>query len=87
MRELAAEHWGAIGLVQAYWWVESGYRRPWGWCPCTGGYSPVLGLELSLWQSELGLAAGPRVPCWRVGPIPDIAGCRVHGVPELVLAC
>ena len=82
MRELATERWGAIGLVQAYWWVESGYRRPWGWCPCTGGYSPVLGLELSPWQSELGPGLwlqGPGFPAggWAQFLTQLAAGCMV----------
>ena len=37
MRQSPAEPKGALGILWAHWWVESGSRRFWGYFLSTGG--------------------------------------------------
>ena len=61
------------GLVLFYWWLDSGPRRPWGYCPPTGRWSQILWLRPEYWQEDLVARVWLQTPgtpellsdCWR----------------------
>ena len=69
--------------------MKSGYRRPQGWCPHTGGRNQVLGLEPTHWQALLdpGVWLQGLSALLVDGLLPDIAGGKIHGILEFVLSC
>ena len=56
---------GAVGLMLAHWWTESGSRRLWGCCPLHWWVKPGPGISARLLAGRAGswsLATGPRGP-------------------------
>ena len=66
------------GLLPTHWWVK----------PNPGASDSLMAGRDGSW----GLVPGPGIPelvshGWCVRLVPDTVGCRVQGVPKLVLAC